>query len=136
LKTELPGTKGVYLYESIGLDEDGRYFHRGFCIEQAFISGIPTGDAATGRRLGTMAAKDEDGMEHTFQVFASHRCSIPDGTYTLIASNGYDCWVVGRRNSKGDIQKLSVLRLLENEENKVESSILRRLGTMVVNFLV
>ncbi len=80
-------------------------------------------------RLGELVFKDKAEEPHTFNIFAHHQYSIPDGSYTLLGcrkrltfawrdGRGYrpelrmcEMWIVGQQRPDGKFEKLSVVSI-------------------------
>ncbi|KAK0458752.1 uncharacterized protein EV420DRAFT_330414 [Desarmillaria tabescens] len=67
------------------------------CIEKGLVRGLAVVEG--GDRCGELIVEDADGTQHAFNITATHKCPIPDDTYTLIcADRGWSQYcVVGRR---------------------------------------
>ncbi|KAK0433497.1 hypothetical protein EV421DRAFT_2088582 [Armillaria borealis] len=76
-------------------------------------------------RLGELIVKDKDGIEHGFEIIATHTYPIPEDTYTLIdARSDVFCpsygWIVGRSLPGGKFEKVSVLEISKTEHDRLE----------------
>ncbi|KAK0436326.1 uncharacterized protein EV420DRAFT_238848 [Desarmillaria tabescens] len=85
------------------------------CIEKGVVRGLQGSD-----RRGELIVKDKGGIEHGFEVTATHTYPIPDDTYTLIDSCSeyvrlHNVWVVGQSLPGGKFEKVSVLELSRQE---------------------
>ncbi len=111
------------------------------CIDKGFVRGLAVEGRQGTDRHGELLVEDTHGMQHTFNIIATHAYLIPEDTYTLIGSGesfySSSCqwvqWVVGRKLSDGSFGKLSVLRMADD----VDRSTLEFLaGEKRVNILV
>ncbi|KAK0457594.1 uncharacterized protein EV420DRAFT_503789 [Desarmillaria tabescens] len=100
----------------------------GPCIESGYVQGLADVLSDGSIRQGELVAKDDIGATHTFKIVAEHQYPVPDASYTLIGSGGYDYipeelepyvmkyWVLGTTRQNGKFQKFSVFRMLDDEE--------------------
>ncbi len=95
------------------MNEDSCHAHY---IEKGLVRGL--GVVEGGDRYGELIVEGKDGTEHVFNITAAHEYPIPEGTYTLICTHtaSYKDWVIGRRLSGERFEKMSVLRLCDEEE--------------------
>ncbi|KAK0458746.1 uncharacterized protein EV420DRAFT_1308249 [Desarmillaria tabescens] len=86
------------------------------CIEKGLVRGLAVVEGRD--RRGELIVKGKDGMEHAFNITATHEYPIPEGTYTLICANKwmFQCWVVGRRLPRERFEKVSVLEITNRYE--------------------
>ncbi|KAK0436324.1 uncharacterized protein EV420DRAFT_1281161, partial [Desarmillaria tabescens] len=88
------------------------------CIEKGSVRGLAVVEGSD--RHGELIVKDEGGIEHRFEIMATHTYSIPEDTYTLISASTeltfprYG-WVVGRSLPGGKFEKVSVLEIPDEE---------------------
>ncbi|PBL00181.1 hypothetical protein ARMGADRAFT_1072558 [Armillaria gallica] len=80
------------------------------------IEGLVLGLAVVkkGDRRGVLIAKDKGGIEHRFEITATHTSPIPEDTYEMIhtcifQSSGDHGWMVGRCLPGGKFEKVSML---------------------------
>ncbi|KAK0430336.1 hypothetical protein EV421DRAFT_2090940 [Armillaria borealis] len=98
------------------MDEDWCYVD---CIEKGLVQGLAVVEGVN--RHGELIVKDENGVEHVFNVMATHKCPIPEDVYTLICTDpwGYSqssSWVLGRRLSGKRFEKVSILHVWDDRQ--------------------
>ncbi|KAK0224584.1 hypothetical protein EDD85DRAFT_940921 [Armillaria nabsnona] len=95
------------------------------------IEGLVLGLAVVkeGDRRGVLIAKDRGGIDHRFEITASHTSPIPEDTYAMI----YTCkfpgwqnsrvrgWVVGRNLPGRKFEKVSILIISREEHRRLEN---------------
>ncbi len=127
------GTNG-YRRELWITDEDGSPdSYRGYQIDSGYVKGLSRPSYNDMPRQGVLVVKDNTGSTHTFKIVADHTYPTPKGSYTLLGStdrrnlvgtsfedhNRSLCfWVVGRQRRDGKFQKLSVFRMLNDDERR------------------
>ncbi|KAK0504506.1 hypothetical protein EDD18DRAFT_505505 [Armillaria luteobubalina] len=92
------------------------------CIEKALLRGLDVEGILGTDRCGELLVEDEHGVQHAFNVIATHPYLIASDIYTLIGSGesfySLSCqwvqWVVGRRLSDGSFEKISVLKMADD----------------------
>ncbi|PBK90069.1 hypothetical protein ARMGADRAFT_969351 [Armillaria gallica] len=87
------------------------------CIEEGFIQGLAVVKEVD--RHGELIVKDKKGVEHAFDITATHKHPIPDDMYTLICTTTWIWrrkWVIGRRLSGRMFEKVTVLELANEAE--------------------
>ncbi len=97
-------------------------------IPSVYVSGLS--DTSDKPRQGELFLKNDTGIFRTSTVIAEHTYPISDGWYTLIGTKkGHvsvtcvrrncwglmDIWVIGQLRKDGTFQKVSVVRILDNE---------------------
>ncbi|PBL01937.1 hypothetical protein ARMGADRAFT_232916 [Armillaria gallica] len=104
-------------------DED--WYNCGPCIEQGFVQGLHAGSVEGVDRCGELVVKDADGKQHTFKIRVTHQFPIPEGAYTLLGDfwlwdreKARKFWVVGRSLPDRRFEKLSVIKIPDEEERK------------------
>ncbi len=63
-----------------------------------------------------MIVKDKNGVEHAFNVTATHEHPIPEDMYTLICTTAFIWhrkWVIGQRLSGRMFEKVAMLELAD-----------------------
>ncbi|KAK0237753.1 hypothetical protein EDD85DRAFT_951916 [Armillaria nabsnona] len=95
------------------MNKDSCHAH---CVEKGLVRGL--GVVEEGDRYGELIVEGKDGTEHVFNITAAHEYPIPEGTYILICTHtvSYKDWVIGRRLPGERFEKMSVLRLCDEEE--------------------
>ncbi len=94
------------------------------------VEGLVLGLAVVeeGDRRGVLIVKDKGGIEHRFEITATHTSPIPEDTYAMI----YTCnfpgqsswvrgWVVGRSLPGGKFEKVSMLIISREEHRRLEN---------------
>lgn len=92
-------------------EEEDEDWCEGWCIE-GLVLGLAV--VEEGDRCGVLIVKDQGGIEHRFEITATHMSPIPEDTYTMIHACGFEClpdrgWVVGRSLPRGKFEKVSTL---------------------------
>ncbi|KAK0467644.1 hypothetical protein IW261DRAFT_1679949 [Armillaria novae-zelandiae] len=91
----------------------------GYRMEMAYLHGFKEVKMEAPPQQGELALKDAFPVPRTVKVMADHAFSIPDGFYTLLGNMGWyyymHCLIVGRLRDDGKFEKLSVLRLVDDE---------------------
>ncbi|KAF9029052.1 hypothetical protein BDZ89DRAFT_1160070 [Hymenopellis radicata] len=123
-ETTLP--KRVFLFEAVQYDEEnGVYRHRGYRLERCFLKGLAEiGGETLSPRTGRIVVMEASNM-HEFPVVALHTQCIPEDYYTLIGNQGHECWVVGRADNLGRVEKVTVIRMIVSGGDA-----LKRLGAL------
>ncbi len=88
------------------------------CIEGSVL-GLAEGD-----QRGVLIVQDKGGIEHRFEIIATHTSPIPEGTYTMIytcRSPGDHGWVVGRSLPGGKFEKVSMLKISDKEHRRLKN---------------
>ncbi len=91
------------------------------------IEGLVLGLAVVeeGDRRGVLIVKDKGGIEHRFEITATHTSPIPEDTYAMI----YNCrgwpprdrvWTAGRSLPGGKFEKVSMLIISHEEHWRLE----------------
>ncbi len=95
-------------------------------IEKGFVRGLAMGDVEEGHRRGELIVKDAGGVEHTFNITCAHKYPIPEDTYTLLGTNQTNFgqiraqyWVVGRRLSGEEFEKVSVFETTDKDRQRL-----------------
>ncbi|PBK81136.1 hypothetical protein ARMGADRAFT_1091565 [Armillaria gallica] len=90
------------------------------------VEGLVLGLAVVeeGDQHGVLIVKDKGGIEHRFEITATHMSPIPEDTYMMIDTNGSESsphcgWVVGRSLSGGKFEKVSMLIISGAEQSKL-----------------
>ncbi|SJL12691.1 uncharacterized protein ARMOST_16122 [Armillaria ostoyae] len=94
------------------------------CVQNGFVRGLAVGGAPGTDRHGKLLVEDAQGIQHSFNVIATHQYPIPEDTYALIGSEEFQRddnsphqwvrWVVGRRLPDKRFEKLSVFKMARN----------------------
>ncbi|KAK0447541.1 hypothetical protein EV421DRAFT_1706335, partial [Armillaria borealis] len=88
-------------------------YYKGCLINSGYVRGLSAVQTELEHRQGELVFKDATGVPHTFNIMVDHAYQIPDGFYTLIASNGNlddKSWVAGRLREDGKFKKLLAFR--------------------------
>ncbi len=107
-------------------EETGEDWCKVHCVEKGFVRGLAMGDVEGGHRRGELIVKDAGGIEHTFNITCAHKYSIPEDTYMLLGTNQptfsqirAQYWVVGRRLSGGEFEKVSVFEMTDKDRQRL-----------------
>ncbi|KAK0458763.1 uncharacterized protein EV420DRAFT_1308266 [Desarmillaria tabescens] len=104
----------IYVDRNEEMDEDSC---NAPCIEKGLVRGLAAVEG--GDRRGELIVKDVGGMEHAFNITATHEYPIPEDIYTLICTRrDYEFWVLGRRLPGKRFEKVSVLRIADVDQWK------------------
>ncbi|PBK68814.1 hypothetical protein ARMSODRAFT_1019394 [Armillaria solidipes] len=109
------------------MDEDWCYVE---CIEKGFVQGLAVVEGVD--RHGELIVKDENGVEHVFNVMATHKCPIPEDVYTLIGTDPQPypqsfSWVLGKRLSGERFEKVSILQIMVWKDRQRLSPLRRKI---------
>ncbi len=113
LLTEDRPFNGIIINQSL----NGRSYCDALCIEEGFIQGLAVMEGVD--RHGKLIVKDKNGVEHAFDIMATHKHLIPEDMYTLICTTVWIWrrkWVIGRRLSGRMFEKVAVLELANEAE--------------------
>ncbi len=97
-------------------DEDWCYTE---CIEGLAV--VEEGD-----RRGVLIVKDKGGIEHRFQITATHMSPIPENTHAMIYTCKFQSsrdrgWMVGRSLPGGKFEKVSMLIISRQEHRRLKN---------------
>ncbi len=119
-------TKTLPAFLGCSLSVDVRWYNdEGWCNEKG-IEGLVLGLAIVeeGDRRGALIVKDKGGIEHRFEVTATHTSPIPEDTYVMIQLCGFmnlvHGWMVGRSLPRGKFEKVSVLEMSDEEQCRLK----------------
>jgi hypothetical protein len=115
--TTLPKIGGIYLYEDVR-PAPGCYQHRGYFLEGCLITGLGESGAGSDspRRRGKLMISRGNDTRYDFAIDACHSQAIPNNSYVLVGTEGYEYWVVGRVNDALRIEKVSAVRMVLADE--------------------
>ncbi|KAK0447627.1 hypothetical protein EV421DRAFT_151054 [Armillaria borealis] len=106
-------------------EETGEDWCEVHCVEKGFVRGLAMGGVEEGHRCGELIVKDAGGIEHTFNITCAHKYPIPEDTYMLLGTNQTafsqikaQYWVVGRRLSEEEFEKVSVFEMADTEDRQ------------------
>ncbi|PBK95783.1 hypothetical protein ARMGADRAFT_1010704 [Armillaria gallica] len=68
-----------------------------------------------GSQCRELIVRDGDGVDRGFKIMVTHKYPIPEGMYTLICPDSGNCLVVGRTLPGNRFEKVSVVKLTEEE---------------------
>ncbi len=79
-----------------------------------------------GDQRGVLTVKDKGGIEHRFEITATHMPPIPEDTYTMIYTYGFDRspdhhWAVGRSLPGGKFETVSMLIISREEHQRLKN---------------
>ncbi|SJL16912.1 uncharacterized protein ARMOST_20443 [Armillaria ostoyae] len=104
--------------------DDSADSYQGYHIDSGYVEGLSHPSYNGMPRQGQLVVKD--GSTYTFKIVADHTYPIPEGSYTLLfqwdtsKKSDYYCRqcfvVVGRQRPDGKFEKLSVFRMLDDDE--------------------
>ncbi|KAJ7627276.1 hypothetical protein FB45DRAFT_1060025 [Roridomyces roridus] len=118
----LPSIPGLVLCEAVEFDvETGCFSHKGFRFDGCHLQ-VESEPGNRGYRNGVVQLPTTHLDTVGLTVIARHAQPIPTGTYTLICSDTFETWVVGRPVGSGLIEKVSVLRTPANLAQKYRQS--------------
>ncbi|KAK0430081.1 hypothetical protein EV421DRAFT_2091210 [Armillaria borealis] len=98
-------------------------------IDSGYVQGLADGSHDGKRRQGELIVTDDAGTMHTFKIIADHQYQISDGLYALLGSRKYSYlghqvldryWVVGRRLPERKFEKVSVIKIADNEVERLD----------------
>ncbi|SJL13340.1 uncharacterized protein ARMOST_16781 [Armillaria ostoyae] len=96
--------------------------HRGPRIRLGEVCGLADQSHDGNPRRGELVVKDRTGAPHRIKVIANHQYQIPEGLYVLIGNNDADVfmkyWVLGHQRKSNRFEKLSVIRIADEDERR------------------
>ncbi|KAK0429677.1 hypothetical protein EV421DRAFT_1722899, partial [Armillaria borealis] len=111
----------IWAYRDETRDED-------LCDDVRCIEGLVRGLAVVEEsdRHGELIVEDKGGIEHGFEITATHTYPIPEDTYTMILTCkhlrlGCHGWVVGRSLPGGKFEKVSLLEISRKEQRRLKN---------------
>ncbi len=116
--TETLPDDGYFLYDVEYDEETGEDWFEGYCIEKGLVQGLDVVSAEGHDHCGELIVKDTDGIAHTFKIYATHQCLIPEDMYTLLGDRFHEAWAVGRRLPGQKFEKVSVFKMDGWEEKE------------------
>jgi len=120
----IPDSEGVLVNERLPFNDDESYVrnYTGPTLDRCAVSGLGSAHPSTNVtvRHGLVFIEDR-----YFEVEAHHPYAIDSGLYTLLGSENYQYWVIGKRqrsseNSRSEFRKISVLRMGEGEGQRLK----------------
>ncbi len=91
--------------------ETGEDWYKGHCIEKGLVQRLDVGSAEGCDRYGELVVKDANGIAHTFKIYVTHQCLIPEDVYTVLGDLWHQTWAVGRRLPGQKFEKVSVFMM-------------------------
>ncbi|KAK0477773.1 hypothetical protein IW261DRAFT_251749 [Armillaria novae-zelandiae] len=112
-KMNFQSCSGLGWLAKVGRTEETNIdWFEGPCIDSGHVRGLDY--EGEGPRQGDLIVGDFNGTRHTFKIFADHQYPIPDGSYILIGTRGWDnetFWAVGIPRQDGIFEKVSVFSM-------------------------